>query len=191
MISMKKLFFVLQFVILLPAVLVAQNSDPAVAEIENDSKVHQGWKNVTIENFELNYPAEWTLNTEGQFGTKLILFAPADKTGKDFRENLTVLTENISDPSVKLDKYVALSEKMINKLMSDVNFVTNEASLINGVQFHTFVYTARQGQVRTKITQYFTLKDNVAYIITFSTTPDSYDAYKEIGTRIINTFRFH
>lgn len=153
--------------------------------------IPEGWKTLSIDNFSISHPADWTTDESGKMGTKVILFAPLENEATPFNENINVMTEDLPSAAITLDQYVKASEKQIKNFITDAKVETSEGIEINGQAFHSLIYSGKQSNMDLKFQQYFTVKDEKALILTLTTKVDTYDDYKEIGSQIMKTFKFN
>lgn len=156
-----------------------------------DSKqepVKSDLKSVETEDFSINYPATWELNESGLMGTTFALYSPQEDS-TDFRENVNLLIHDISAMNVDLDKYIAVTINGIYSYVYNSEIVTTEGFTMDGRPYHKLVYTGEQGGRALKWMQYCTIRDQLAYLVTFTSTQADFDANVESGEAIMKTFR--
>lgn len=138
--------------------------------------------------FSMSYPATWTADESGQGGTLYIFYSPAEDANDQFKENVNVVTEELSDASVDLATYTEASVQQLKKVMNAINFLENNESASGGYQ--QLVYTAQQGALNLQFVQRYYIKNNKAYIVTFTCEQSKWDTYKESGVSILDSFKF-
>jgi hypothetical protein len=64
-----------------------------------------------------------------------------------------------------------------------------ESSIVKGErEYFKAIYAMTQGKFRLKITSVCFIKNNKAYLATFTTEIEKYDLYKKEGEEILNSF---
>ena len=160
----------------------------------NDSDEHskiEGWETFSDADYSIQYPADWTLNNQGSMGTSFFIFAPLDKESNQFRENINLLIQDLSGLNLDLDSYVKISEEQIEKLVSNLKMFESSRKKANGSEFHKFVYDGSQGVLKLHIKQYVWLKDEKAYILTYTTEQTQKDKHEDLSEKIMSSFSFN
>ena len=103
---------ILSFVLLLSLFACGQASTKQ-NEDTKEPQADAGWKSFSQANYSIKYPATWELNQSGQMGTAFILFTPKESEKDDFRENINLLTQDLSGRNIDLSKYTEISESQI------------------------------------------------------------------------------
>jgi hypothetical protein len=57
------------------------------------------------------------------------------------------------------------------------------------MEFQKIIYTGDFGTFNLTIEQYYLVKNNKAYILTLTCETPQFEAYKEIGEKILDSFR--
>lgn len=163
----------------------SKETKSTVAEIV----IPDGWKTTKTDIFSISHPSEWTADLEGKMGAKLFLFAPPENDEDQFSENINLMTEKLPSKALNLDMYVKASEKQIKQFITDAEIISNKRIKINGKEFQNISYTGKQGEISLHFDQFYTVRDQEAYVLTLTCTVASYEKYKAEGTQIIKTFR--
>ena len=136
------------------------------------------------DNFEINYPEDWRLDTSGQMNSSFILFSPKTE-GDLFVENINLIIQDLSGQNLNLESYSELSESQIKSMIP-------ESKLIENIKVGNHKEVVWSGFVTNnylKFKQYYYVIDNKAYVLTFSALETAYDDYIKIGTEILNSFQ--
>lgn len=148
----------------------------------------QEWKTLDEENYLIEYPENWEVNTSGAMNTKVILFSPIVSKEDLFRENVNYIIQDLSEYKVNLDQYVEASEKQIETLVVNGKILESERLENKNGIYHKLIYTGTQGLFDLQFMQYFFVKDNIAYVLTFTCEIDQVESYQKTGERILNSF---
>jgi hypothetical protein len=147
------------------------------------------WKTVSDKEFKLSYPQDWELNQEGVMGTKLVVFAPLESETDNFKENVNVIIQDLKGYDLDLASYTKLSLEQVKTMITNSKLILSRTNkLEKGGEFQELIYTGDQGIYHLKFHQYYLLKNNKAYIITFTTGIDQFEKYKTTGKAILDSF---
>jgi len=156
----------------------------------DSEKVSTNWKTFDTSNYSIQYPAQWELSQKGQMGTTFILFAPLDSAGDQFRENVNLLIQDLTGYNLNLDQFTELSLSQIKTMISNSSLLESK-KIKNGSEEHQHViYTGDQGAFHFQFEQYFWVRDNQAFILTFTADQIKFADYKEVREKILNSFTF-
>jgi hypothetical protein len=153
------------------------------------SKAAEVWKSVNENSYSIQYPENWELNTSGQMGMSFILLSKQLSAEDLFRENINLIIQDLEGQNIDLDKYVELSEGQIKTLITNSNLMESKRQNENGSEFQKVIYTGDQGSYHLKFEQNYWIKNGKAYVLTFTGEIDQFDRYKEVGEKIMKSFR--
>ena len=137
----------------------------------------------------IDYPVDWTCQ-EGVSGILVLLLAPPDGAADNFRENVNLIVQDLSGQNIDLDSFTRISNEQLKAYITDFRPLTSERIKFNNNDAQKIVYTGKQGQYDLKFMQIWMIKNNKAYILTFTAVSDKYDQYINIINQMINSFRF-
>jgi len=148
------------------------------------------WKTVSVDNYTITYPPTWTLDNSERMGMILQLFSPLSSPDDKFSDNVNLVIQNLTGQPIKsLDQYTKLSENQILTMMTDSKILSSERLNSNGQEFQKITYTAQQGIYKLKFQQYYFIKNELAYVLTFTCVADEFEKYHAIGDKIMDSFR--
>jgi serine/threonine-protein kinase len=133
--------------------------------------------------FEIEYPEIWKLDTSQLMGTAFIIISPAEKDDK-FGENFNLVIQELPTYDISLDDYVKISEKQIIDAFGENSIIESKTT----GNKHNIIYKANQKNVEMIFNQIYILKNNKAYILTFTALPSSYNKYKDVAQKTLNSF---
>ncbi len=139
-------------------------------------------------NLNINYPSDWEVQ-ENFMGTVAIFLSPQESPTDQFRENLNIVTQDLTQQPMTLDEYFETSIAQIKQLMTDFQQVSSEKVNFLNEEAYSIIYTATQGSFKVKIMQYLYIKDNTAYVVTYSAEEENYNQYISIIEQMLNSFR--
>lgn len=149
-----------------------------------------GWKTVITEDYIIRYPLTWTLDNSGRMGMALQILSALSSPEDKFSDNVNLVIQDLSGQPVKtLDQYTQISEKQIKTMLTDSEILSSEQFNRDGQEFQKIQYTAKQGIFKLKFQQYYIIKNEKAYVLTFTCIADEFEKYHQIGEKIMDSFR--
>ncbi|MEM8832572.1 MAG: serine/threonine-protein kinase [Cyanobacteria bacterium P01_G01_bin.19] len=137
--------------------------------------------------FRVNYPQAWSRqNRDDFFATGVTFFSPLENNLDRFKEQVSVLVENLPS-DVSLEQYTADSISEIKKL-SDPN--VGEAKKVNLGEYEgrQIAYRGEVNGNPVRRMQTWSIKNNQAYVVTYTAQPESFDSYLPMVEAIIDSF---
>ena len=148
------------------------------------------WKTINESTYSIQYPDNWELNTEKSMGTSFIIFSEQTSSEDKFRENINLIIQNLEGYNLNLDDYVAISEEQISKMVTNGKIIDSKRSNKNNTEFQKVIFTGKQGLFQLKFVQYYFVKDEKAYVLTFTCEEIQYEKYSLISDQILESFLF-
>lgn len=148
------------------------------------------WNTHETEDYRIDYPASWQASGGTQMGADFYAVAPLDGVEDKFRENVSLLVQNVDDvvEAMTLEDFAALSEEQIMKLMTEAEITESEKVTTEGRSYQKMVFTAKQGVFDLKFQQHSFVENGQAFILAFSAERDKFEDYGEIGQKILDSF---
>jgi len=180
-------FFVLAFsAFMLSACVPAKTSKTTPEEAETEvmeetSGDMEGYKK--YENKEagvsIQYPKNWELE-EGFMGTLAMFRSPLADANDKTQENVNIIVQDLSAQPVTMEQFTKISVEQIKQMIIGAEILEdNGKTTMLGQSATRVVYTGKQGQYDLKWMQVWTIKDEKAYIFTYTGGTDSYDDYMD------------
>lgn len=136
---------------------------------------------------KINYPSDWARN-EGSMGTVAMFLSPLESSSDTFRENVNIIVQDLSAQPMTLKEYTDLSLAQIGEFVTDSNVISSTATVIDGNPANSIIYTGRQGQYIFKWMQAWAIKDNKAYVLTYTANEDTYNAFLSMVQEMLGSF---
>ncbi len=147
------------------------------------------WKTLEYSSYSIEYPETMELSSAGTMGTSFALFFALDSPEDRFRENINLIIQDLAGLGMDLDKYVEISEGQVATMLTDGRMIENRRFEKDGAGFQKMIYTGTQGVLSLKFEQYYTIRNEKAYILTFTAEADQFDKYKDTAEEVMNTFK--
>jgi hypothetical protein len=149
----------------------------------NHSELLNEWKTLESTEYSIIYPDDWSLDESGMSGTKLILFCPVIQ-GQAFRNNVNLIVQDLSGMGINLDKYIEISVGQIKQYITaaEIHYSQTKNSR------HEIIYSGKNGELSLKWRQYYWVKDEKAYVLTFTADANSYEGQMKLVNKMMDSF---
>ncbi len=159
--------------------LFAQRTSEPEIQLSLYENINQG--------FKVDYPQVWSKqNRDDFFATGVVFFSPLEDDSDKFKERVSVLVENLSS-DMSLAQYTDESIAEIERL-SDPNVGQAREINLGAEEARQVVYSGHENGKPVKRMQTWSVKNERAYIITYTARPDSYDQYLPTIEKMIKSF---
>jgi hypothetical protein len=140
--------------------------------------------------YSIMAPAGWekkdTTISDSPFTT---IKSPLEGDNDNFRENLTVTTENTQ--GADLTAYVDLSRANLLKQYPSAEILTDGETTINGVPAKWLVYSFNYSGYDLKNTVYIMVKNGMSYVVTCTALKNTFDKYQADFKTCVNSFKIN
>ena len=150
--------------------------------------VEEGWTLLTENNYRIVYPENWELDQSGDNGTSFFLLSPLSDYKDKFKENVSLVIQDLRGHNLSLDKYVENYESKIGTIFMDGNLISSDRMKMKGSEFQKIVLTGKQGPLNFKSEQYYWVENNKAYALSFICEENQFDDFHGTGEKILNSF---
>ena len=133
--------------------------------------------------FSINPPLGWTVDSSGAFGTTVILYGPTDS---NFRINMNLIIEATS---LSLSDYVSAAKSQLSSSLNNYQLVSEASITIGGVAADELVNKFTQGSYSIEDKQDILVQNQKAYIITSTALQSNYATYQPSFDESVQTFK--
>jgi PsbP len=144
----------------------------------------------TQKDFTIKYPKIWALDTSKVMGSQVVLFSPIEDANDTFKENVNVMVQDLKGYNLTLKDYAELSEKQITTLVTNGKIYESKVVKTPLGECYQSTYSMEQETVKLKLMCFCYIKNEKAYLITFTALAEKFEAYKNTGVQIMNSFIF-
>lgn len=136
---------------------------------------------------KIGYPNHWT-KTDNPYEKVIVFFSsPLESSTDKFSENINIVIEDVSFYYSNLDEYKDYTIKNMPKFVKNFKLISSSRVAINELPASEMVFSSRQEGIDLKQLQITTIKDNKAYILTYSAESDNYAQYLDEVNNMINS----
>ena len=133
--------------------------------------------------FSINPPSGWTVDSSGAYGTSVILYGPTDS---NFRINMNVVVEATS---LSLSDYVSSTKSQLSTGLTNYHLVSETSTTIGGLAAYKLVNTFTQGLYSIEDEQDVLVQNQKAYVITSTALQTNYATYQPAFDESVQTFK--
>ena len=149
-----------------------------------DPTVPDGYQRISGEDVPYNFyaPTQWSINT-GTAGNS-VYYTATDRS-------MVVVTSYVPDAGQEtIDTFWAFVESEYASAYNDYELIESSASALGGRNAMRYTFTATIGGQPCKVLQVVTAYGNSYYMLTYTSTPENFDAHLEDVEGMIGVFEF-
>lgn len=150
--------------------------------------VNNEWNLLDDSTYSISYPKTWTMDTSGENGTKFYLFSPFLSENDHFKENVNLLIQDMEGFQITLDEYAEFTIDDIKNNVLNSTIIESTRKNAHGYEFHKMVYNGEIRNNNITFFQYYYIKTNKVYLLTFTTETSQYSRYLPVCERIMDSF---
>jgi len=153
------------------------------------SALSQVYKQFVNKDFSISYPESWQLDSSKRFVSAIMFYSPIEGPEDKFRENVNVMLQDLRGRNINLDEYKKITDDQISAMGEKAGMIRSVVEkTANGSQYST-EYQMTVNGVEVHVKQVCVIKEEVAYLATFTAKPDTFDRYLPIGTAMLQSFK--
>ncbi len=146
------------------------------------------WKTLDQPTYSLQYPFDWQLDQSGQMETELLLLSPKSNATDDFQENINLVSQSIAEYGLDLDGYVQHCFGQLRQLLTNFQVISMDKLKSGTDVYYKLVYRADQGAFHLQLEQHYFVKNNQAYVLTFTCETEALEGFKAVSEKILTSF---
>lgn len=158
--------------------------DSTTFDAEEKQAPHADWEKIDRKGYAIYYPKDWMQKPDVE-NTEFFLYSPQMDENDRFRENISLVVEELKDKDYDLSKYVKAALKMLHE-----NIIESKRIVRAGRDCQMIVYTQDfPDKFTTKNELYIWVKNEKAYVLAFSYVIEKDNEAQEVGNEILLTFK--
>ncbi|PWU03751.1 MAG: hypothetical protein C5B52_02815 [Bacteroidetes bacterium] len=138
--------------------------------------------------FLVQYPKGWQVDTSGRLGTQVIVLSPLDNDSDKFSANLNVIIQDLKGQNIDLNRYKEITDDQLTQAVSDTTGMISKVIQSGKGSYYRVAYILTNGALKLQINSICYIKDEKAYLLTFSNEYDQLERYKKISQDVLNSF---
>lgn len=132
--------------------------------------------------FSLQYPSDW------QKEESLTFISPQGGVGNRGPEAISITTELLPTSNYSLDRYTEAGLGQVESFQ-DFKLLNSSSTLLAGLPAHMIVYSFTDENLTLQNLQAWTVKDGMAYVITYGGTPEEFESSLPVLNGVMDSFR--
>lgn len=138
--------------------------------------------------FSIQYPETWELQITEKQGSKFILYSEMEENDS-FRENINLLAQNVKGMNMTMDKFAKMSEDQIKTMVQGGEVLKSERVENGKYHQHLMIWKGTIRNINMMFKQYFYLKDDRTYILTYTALPETFEKFLKEGQPVLESFK--
>lgn len=146
------------------------------------------WKTLDTTAYSIQYPGDWELDKSGRMNTSFILFSPSTDPNDQFKENVNLLVQDLGEEKVDLTQYTDLTIGQIKKGLPNSTILLSKRIKSGTSEYQKMIYTGDQSTFHLQFEQYYRILDGKAIVLTFTAEQSTFESYKGIAEKMLDSF---
>lgn len=139
---------------------------------------------VDMPDYSLNYSSEWNKGTDKQ--AEFVVYSPLSGAEDTFSENFNILKQNLKESGFNtMHAFDSISEFQIINAFGLKAIIESETE----GNHHKLIYKGALKGQKLKWKQMYYLKNETAYILTYTAEENQFDKYSDVAESIFNSFK--
>ena len=114
--------------------------------------------------------------------------------GTNFRNNLNVIVQDLSQSPMSLDDYHKLTLQQMRQALGKNTVESDKSIILDGVNAKELIYTipkdiSKRNFISLKLKQIYLIKNNKAYLITYTAKTKDFKKYLKSANTFFETFK--
>jgi hypothetical protein len=146
------------------------------------------WGKFKSNEYTLEFPSIWTIDTTGRMGTNLIFISPYESDDDLFNENFNLVISK-NEENLSLNDYTDASIKRIKEVLEKFELIETSKRIKNNFEYQYVFFKGKQDFFNLIFIQHYYIIDNKNYVLTFTSEQSKIDLHKINGEKILNSFK--
>lgn len=134
----------------------------------------------------MKYPKTWNKQDIGTYGDVAKFLSPTKTNSNTFPAELTIEVEHFKQPT-SLAQYTNSKVNDITQYLTNARIDDSRTTTLAHLPAHEVIYSGKQEQYNLKRKAVWLLKNNKAYILTYTAQESQYDDYLNTAQDMINS----
>ena len=141
-----------------------------------------------VRKFTIKYPETWA---KTEIATGVYFASPLDNELDSFAENVNIIIQDLSNNKMSLEHYTELSLKQVKDMFANAKIESKKETTLAGQKAVELVWKMDYAGKSLKLKQYWFIKENQAYVFTFTATEITFPKFEAMAMASIKSFRFN
>jgi len=136
--------------------------------------------------YQLEYPSDFTIKT---IGSATVFSSKIEDRTFAFSPSVNVVAINLGAAPADLDIFYKQSKDALERSLGMVKFLEDKKEKLAGADAYRLVYTSRQKKADFKFLQVMCIRNNRAYVVTYTALEEQYNKMLKTAQAIIKSFQ--
>lgn len=145
----------------------------------------QNARTIKTSEYEISFPENLKFDDSKTRNTEVIIYMEKENEKDLFIENINLIIQDLKGYQIDLNQYINISEIQVNE---NGKLIESKKINLNGAEAQLMVYEAKPTGRALKFYQYLLVKNEKAFILTYSAEVEKFDLYFQEINKIFNSF---
>ncbi|MBI4170245.1 MAG: DcrB-related protein [Candidatus Aenigmarchaeota archaeon] len=137
---------------------------------------------------QMQYPASWTVNENAE-GIVVAFVSPLEDKNDIFRDSVNVVMNDLSEQKLTMEDYTEFALQQLARTFPDALITEANDITLDGNPARKIVYTFQGQYGKLQVMQAWTIKDDLAYVITYTAQEEKFSAYRGTAEKMAASFK--
>ena len=137
--------------------------------------------------YQLEYPADFAVKT---IGSATVFSSVSEDRTFSFSPSVNVVAVNLGEAPADLNGFYKQSKDALERSLGTVKFIEDKKDKLAGADAYRLVYVSRQKKADFKFMQIMCIRNNRAYVLTYTALQEQYDKMAKTAQAVIKSFQF-
>ena len=119
----------------------------------------------------------------------MVFLSPKENVMDMFQENVNVILQDLSRQLMTMEQYTAVTKKQVIDNFGVASILSLKDVTIAGQPAKELLYNMNYQGKKLKVKQCWIIKNNKAYLLTYTAEPEQYNKYENIAVEMTNSFK--
>ena len=136
----------------------------------------------------INYPLDWE-KKEAIMDAVVVFLSPLENESDKFRENFSIIIKEYLKEQKLSEEYIEFELEQLKETLIDFQLIKKTKIKISNISAYKIVYTGKKQEIDIQIMQYYALKNNGIYLLTYTAERDKFNKFLKVIKKMIKSFK--
>lgn len=145
----------------------------------------QNVRTIKTSEYEISFPENLKFDDSKTRNIEVIIYMEKENEKDLFIENINLIIQDLKDYQIDLNEYVKITETQVNE---NGKLIESKRISLNGTETQVMIYEAKPTGRALKFYQYILVKNEKAFVLTYSAEVENFELYFQEINKIFNSF---
>ena len=136
--------------------------------------------------YQLEYSAGFKIKT---VGSAVVFSSDIEDKTFAFSPSVNIVVIDLGAAPVDIESFYKQSKDALERSLGNVKFLEDKKDKLSGISAYRLVYVSRQKKADFKFLQVMCIRDNKAYVLTYTALQEQYEKLLKTAQAIIKSFK--